>query len=235
MANQMWGGGTPAGSQPSVSSRSLTYGALREIGVLRVGSTPSPEWLDDGLSKLNQILDAWNAESLLVPSTTRQVYSLTADQQEYTLGPSGDLDGTRPPRIDGAGIVPASGDEYEVELLSDGAWPTMTIRLESAPLAGDSLAIYYPAQLEMFADNDTTYPMPQGYAIALELSLAVALAPRALLHMKTAVPAALLAEVKEAARLAVARIKRNNHRVGELACDNALVRRDTFDILRGSY
>jgi hypothetical protein len=200
-----------------------------------VGSTPSPEWLDDGLDKLNKILDAWNTESLLVPSVARDVYSLTAGTQEYTLGPQGDLDGTRPPRIDAAGIVPASGDEYEVELLSDGGWPTMTIRLESAPVAGDSLAIYYPAQLEMFADQDTTYPMPQGYALALELALAVSLAPRALLHMKTAVPAALLSEVKEAARLALARIKRMNHKAGELSCDDALVAGNSFDILRGSY
>jgi hypothetical protein len=233
--SRLWGGGTPSGSQPLVSAYTLTYGALRELGVLRVGSTPSPEWLQDGFDKLNQILDAWNTESLLVPSVARDVYSLTAGTQEYTLGPQGDLDGNRPPRIDAAGIIPSGGTEYAVELLSDGGWPTMTIRLECAPAAGDSLAIYYPAQLEQFGDQDTTYPLPQGYALALELTLAVALAPRAVLHMKTPVPAALLSEVKEAARLAVARIKRRNHRVGELVCDDALVGRSNWDILRGSY
>jgi hypothetical protein len=53
--------------------------------------------------------------------------------------------------------------------------------------------------------------------------------------MKTAVPAALLSEVKEAARLALARIKRMNHKAGELSCDDALVAGNSFDILRGSY
>jgi hypothetical protein len=218
-----------------VSSYSLTYNALRELGVLRAGATPNPEWLDDGRDKLNKILDQWNTESLLVPSVARDVYSLTAGQQEYTLGLEGELDGTRPPRIDAAGIIPSGGTEYPVEVLSDGGWPTMTIRLECAPNAGDSLALYYPAQLEQFADQDTTYHLPQGYPLALELSLAVALAPRALLHVKTAVPMALLSEIKESARQAVAKIKRNNHRVGELVCDDALVSRNNWDILRGSY
>ena len=50
-------------------------GALRLLGVLAEGETPSAETSQDALNALNQMIDSWNTERLSVFSTQDQVFN----------------------------------------------------------------------------------------------------------------------------------------------------------------
>ena len=75
-------------------------GALRLLGVLAEGETPSAETSQDALSAMNQMIDSWNTERLSVYSTQDQVLTWPAFQRIRTLGPTGDLVGNRPIAVD---------------------------------------------------------------------------------------------------------------------------------------
>ena len=77
-------------------------GALRLIGQLAEGETPSAATSQDSLAALNQMIDSWNTERLSVFSTQDQVFSWPPNVLSRTLGPSGDFVGNRPILIDDA-------------------------------------------------------------------------------------------------------------------------------------
>ena len=77
-------------------------GALRLLGVIAEGETPSAETSQDALSALNQMIDSWNTERLSVFSTQDQVFTWPSSTISRTLGPSGDFVGNRPILLDDA-------------------------------------------------------------------------------------------------------------------------------------
>lgn len=74
--------------------------ALRLIGLLAEGETPSPETSQDALSAMNQMIDSWNTERLMIYNTQDQVFTWPADQIQRHLGPTGDFVGNRPIALD---------------------------------------------------------------------------------------------------------------------------------------
>ena len=52
--------------------------ALRLIGMLAEGETPSADTSNDALNGLNQMIDSWNTERLSVFSTQDQVFTCRA-------------------------------------------------------------------------------------------------------------------------------------------------------------
>jgi hypothetical protein len=76
--------------------------ALRLLGVLAEGETPSAATSQDGLTALNQMIDSWNTERLSVFSTQDQIFTWPAGQINRTLGPSGNFSGNRPVLFDDA-------------------------------------------------------------------------------------------------------------------------------------
>lgn len=72
------------------------YSALRLIGMLAEGETPSAETSQDALTAMNQMIDSWNTERLMIYSTQDQVFTWPADTLTRTLGPTGDFVGNRP-------------------------------------------------------------------------------------------------------------------------------------------
>ena len=75
-------------------------GAMRLIGMLAEGETPSAAASQDALSAMNQMIDSWNTERLSVFSTQDQVFTWPASTLSRTLGPSGDFVGNRPILLD---------------------------------------------------------------------------------------------------------------------------------------
>ena len=70
--------------------------ALRLLGVLAEGETPSAAMSDDALIALNQMIDSWNTEKLMIYNTQDQVFNWPVGEITRTLGPSGDFVGNRP-------------------------------------------------------------------------------------------------------------------------------------------
>ena len=75
-------------------------GALRLLGVLAEGETPSAATSQDALAILNQMIDSWNTERLSVFNTQDQVFIWEPDAITKTLGPTGNFIGNRPVLLD---------------------------------------------------------------------------------------------------------------------------------------
>jgi hypothetical protein len=76
--------------------------ALRLLGVLAEGETPSAATSQDALVALNQMIDSWSIERLSVFCTQDQTFTWPAGLITRTLGPSGDFIGLRPVLLDEA-------------------------------------------------------------------------------------------------------------------------------------
>jgi hypothetical protein len=75
-------------------------GALRLIGALAEGEVPSSETSADALMALNQMIDSWNTERLMIYNTIDQQFTWPSDEITQTLGPTGDFVGLRPVALD---------------------------------------------------------------------------------------------------------------------------------------
>ena len=76
--------------------------ALRLLGILAEGETPSAAMSQDALIALNQMIDSWSIERLAVFCTQDQVFTWPAGEYIRTLGPSGNFIGLRPVMLDDA-------------------------------------------------------------------------------------------------------------------------------------
>lgn len=220
----------------------LISSAFRLIGVLASGETASGAEAVDALSTLNDMIDEWQNESLMIFTRTRNVFSLVSGTQTYTLGPGGtfSLD-PRPVRIDNATIInlsnPAMPLELPLQLYTTDQWAGVPVKnIQSAlPLAvyddeGFPLRnlSYYPipnttvqsalytwTALSRFADLVTDYTFPPGYAKAIRFNLALDLAP----EYGRPIPA----DVAVQALSSKGRIKAINAPLVDLAVDAALL------------
>jgi len=84
----------------STSAGDEINAALRLIGQLAEGETPSAETSADALEALNTMLDSWSIERLAVFSTQDQVFTWPANTASRTIGPTGDFVGNRPVELD---------------------------------------------------------------------------------------------------------------------------------------
>jgi len=87
--------------------------ALKDIGALEAGETPAPADAQDAFDMLNDMLDQWSNESMMVFYKTEIIFTLTGGQTQYTIGPGGQIGGT----ITGS----ISGTTLTVTDVSDGA------------------------------------------------------------------------------------------------------------------
>jgi hypothetical protein len=87
--------------------------ALKDIGALEAGETPAPADAQDAFDMLNDMLDQWSNESMMVFYKTEIIFTLTAGQTQYTIGPGGQIGGTLTGSI--------SGTTLTVTDVSDGA------------------------------------------------------------------------------------------------------------------
>lgn len=65
--------------------------ALKDIGALASGETPTPEEAQDALDMMNDMLDQWSNEDMMVYNTTEIIFPVVNGQTQYTIGPSGDI------------------------------------------------------------------------------------------------------------------------------------------------
>lgn len=87
--------------------------ALKDIGALEAGETPAPADAQDAFDMLNDMLDQWSNEQMMVFYKTEIVFTLTSGQTQYTIGPGGQIGGTFTGSI--------SGNTLTVTGISSGA------------------------------------------------------------------------------------------------------------------
>jgi len=176
-------------------------GALRLLGVLAEGETPSAATSQDALTALNQMIDSWNTERLAVFSTQDQVFSWLPGLISRTLGPTGDFVGNRPILLDDSTYFkdPASGISYGIKIINqqqyDGIavktvtstypqviWINMSypdIEMYVYPVPTKTLEWHFVSveELTQPALLSTALTFPPGYLRAFRYNLACEFAP----------------------------------------------------------
>lgn len=175
--------------------------ALRLIGVLAEGETPSAEMSQDALSALNQMLDSWSTERLSVFNTIDQTFTWPASTATRTLGPTGDFVGVRPVLLDDAtyfrdastnvsyGIKFLNQQQYDAiavktvtatypqVMWTNMSFPNITMTVYPVPLRDLEFHFVSVEVLSQPATLATSLTFPPGYLRAFKYNLACELAP----------------------------------------------------------
>ena len=180
--------------------------ALRLIGMLAEGETPSAATAQDSLMALNQMIDSWNTERLSVFSTIDQIVNWPVGSINETLGPTGSLtrlNGTavRPVLVDDSTYFkdPGTGVSYGVKLINQQQYNGIAVKTVTSTfpqvvfvnMTYPNIDIFiYPRptrllewhfisveQLTQPANLSTDILFPPGYLRAFTYNLACEIAP----------------------------------------------------------
>ena len=83
------------------TAQAIITQAMIEIGATAPDETPTTAELTLGLVRLQNEIDAWNAERPTVYVTQRQTFTLTSGTNTVTIGTGGTVSVTRPVWING--------------------------------------------------------------------------------------------------------------------------------------
>ena len=105
-------------------------GALRLIGQLAEGETPSAATSQDALTALNQMIDSWSTERLAVFSTQDQVFSWPPGAISRTLGPTGNFVGNRPVLLDDSTYFrdPANNISFGIKIINQQQYDGIAVK-----------------------------------------------------------------------------------------------------------
>jgi hypothetical protein len=173
-------------------------GALRLIGVIGEGETPSGSMASTCLRAFNQMLDSWSVSRLTVYSTQDQALTWTAGTATRTLGPSGNLVGLRPVRLLPDTYYTIGDQSYPVQIISREEYNGLTDKTVSSsipthlvvdydvpdatltlyPVPSQNLSFHFISVTELTqpATYATTLVVPPGYLRAFKYNLACELA-----------------------------------------------------------
>lgn len=186
----------------SLSASQLIASSLRLLGVLASGESPSASEATDGLVSLNDLIDAWSTQSLLIPNIVADTLALVSGQQTYTMGAGGNFNVSRPMSIIRANIqltnespnvelpmqiltmeqysgiiLKSITSTFPLYLYSDNAFPLTNISVWPVPTDSENnLVLYSWKPLTNLASLTATPSLPPGYERALRYNLAVELA-----------------------------------------------------------
>ena len=105
-------------------------GALRLIGQLAEGETPSAATSQDSLTALNQMIDSWSIERLAVFSTQDQVFMWPPGAISRTLGPTGNFVGNRPVLLDDSTYFrdPANNISFGIKIINQQQYDGIAVK-----------------------------------------------------------------------------------------------------------
>jgi hypothetical protein len=176
----------------------LIRAAFRRIGVIEETEALSAEAEEDGLDYLNDLIDTWKVERLLISELARTTWLIMPNQQDYSVG------GARPTFIDHVAYEDLTTNPVEEYSLGDpltrDQWmaipqktmrstlpasayyrptmPTGTISLFPVPTATNLRGVLYaPNPVQEFTSTDQLIVLPPGYRRFLRENLAVELWP----------------------------------------------------------
>ena len=191
----------PSSSGVSYTAGEQINGALRLLGVLAEGETPSSETSQDALTALNQMIDSWNTERLSVFSTQDQVFNWPSGQISRTLGPTDDFVGNRPVLVDDATYFrdPQTNVSYGIKIINQQQYDGIAVKTVTSTypqviwinMSFPNIEMYvYPVPLRLLewhfvsveeltqpATLATSLTFPPGYLRAFRYNLACEMAP----------------------------------------------------------
>jgi len=225
--------------------------ALRLLGVLAEGETPSAATSQDALMALNQMIDSWNTERLSVFCTQDQVFTWPASILSRTLGPTGDFVGNRPVLLDDATYFKApSGVSYGIKFINQQQYNGIAVKTVTSTfpqvmftnMTFPNIEMYvYPRptqdlewhfvsvqELNNPVNLSTVLYYPPGYLRAFTYNLAMEFAPEFGVEPSP--------QVQRIAMTSKRDLKRINNPDDVMALPYALVaNRQRFNIYAGNY
>jgi hypothetical protein len=226
---------------------SIIQAATRFLNVYGEGETLPNSDAQEALAVLNDILQLWNLQRLMLYSLQDVSGILQAGHNPHTIGVAGDIVVTaRPVRIES--VYVRSGDtDYTLSELSSAEYQTLSRKSSEAfypshfmydkaypvglfyvyPVASEELTLCMKvwSQFIVFASLATDAVLPPGYEGALKYQLAVDLAPK----YNIATPAALVDKAAEFRRW----IKAANAAPVGVVTELSAYGNGVFDIERG--
>lgn len=167
---------------------------MRKAGILAETETPTASQASDALTTLNDMLDSWANDGLLVPYRTLESFTLTGGTQNYTIGTGGAFNTIRPIQIISA-YVRDGGSDYNLTRVDDSdfasitskdtqsipeymtftnAYPLATISIYPIPASAYSIYLLSEKIIGNYALS-TTIDLPPGWNRAVKNNLAVEL------------------------------------------------------------
>jgi len=151
--------------------------ALRLLGVLAEGETPSAATSQDALLVFNQMVDSWNTERLSVYATQDQIFSWPAGEIRRTLGPTGDFVGNRPVLLDDATYYRApSGVSYGIKFINQDQYNGIAVKTSTSTFPQVIFVNETFPDIEMFIYPKPTQVLEWHFISVQELSQPAVLA-----------------------------------------------------------
>ena len=88
-----------------MTAQTLIDSAFDDLGIKQVNQSIGSADVQDALARLNRVVNSLRTESLTVLAIERSIFSLTANQQTYTIGLGGTFNVPRPQGVNGAGLL----------------------------------------------------------------------------------------------------------------------------------
>lgn len=210
----------------------LIRGSARLLGAVSPGESMTPGEETDCLELLNEMLESWSLDSLIVFQILQEQFTLTASVGSYTVGPAGVFNTVRPLDIL-SGFIRESGTDYYLQPMTRREYDRISIKTiatrprylfyePSVPLATlflypvpeKSYTIFFNSykQLQSFPTLTTVIVLPPGYKRLIRYNLAIEIAPE---FRRTPPP-----EVVAIARQTREAVERQNSRIGTLRIDH---------------
>ena len=226
--------------------------ALRLLGVLAEGETPTAAMSDDALMALNQMIESWNTERLAVFVTQDQTFIWPAGQISRDLGPTGDFVGLRPVLMDDATYFrdPGTNVSFGIKFINqqqyDGiavktvtstypqvcwvnmGYPDVTLTIYPKPTRDLEWHFISVQELSQPANLSTQLHFPPGYLRAFTYNLAMEIAPEFGVEPSPQVQRIAMASKRD--------LKRINNPDDVMSIPYAIVAtRQRFNIYAGNY
>ena len=226
--------------------------ALRLLGVLAEGETPSAATSQDSLMALNQMIDSWNTERLSVFSTQDQTFLWPVGEISRTLGPTGDFVGNRPVYFDDATYYrdPGTNVSFGIKFINQQQYDGIAVKTVTSTYPQvifvnmtfpDVQMFIYPRptrllewhfisveELNKPADLSTVLYYPPGYLRAFTYNLACEIAPEFGIEPSQQVQRIAMASKRD--------LKRVNNPDDVMSMPYAIIAtRQRFNIYAGNY
>lgn len=186
-----------------MTARDLINSSFRLIGVLASGESLPDDMAADGLNSLNQMIDLWSTQSLMILSRVFEYFPLVVNQTAYQWGTGApDFNSPRPQKIEDINWQQVSGSttvELPIEIINQDQWaaiavktitsnlptrmwpqylfPYMIVNFWPIPSVAGNVVIWSWKPLSSVASLTTNLVLPPGYSKMMRYNLAVELAP----------------------------------------------------------
>ena len=183
----------------SVTAQTIISGALRLLQVASTDVVLTADEANDALESLNQMIDGWSNESLMLYHIQLEQFTCTPGLNPHTIGIGGSFNTSVPVHIEAATvsvngvdypIIQIEYDDYAVIKLKtlQNVYPEYMYFDRNSPILGQiymypvpstasMINLYSRKALTQFSSLTANIELPVGYARALKYSLAVELAP----------------------------------------------------------